>query len=437
MSGLRARLFGYLALATAVSAALTVAVAFVLTERSGEREVLANLGRQADAATTALELAGVRSAAQLRVFVVGQRGRFPRRLAGRGQAQPARPRPRLRAALERTEADEGRVRLDGREFAFVKRDTTVGPIALVRSAQPRADEVRPVTGILLIASLGGALVAAALAALVSRRLIRPLRELTEATGPLAAGHGDVRVPVRGEDELADLARAFNAMADELASARDAERRFLMNVSHELKTPLTSVRGYAEALEDGAVAAPVAARTIGTEAARLERLVGDLLDLARLGQREFAVARQSVDLAEVAQEARARHLEQAHARGVALELAVVDEANALGDRDRLVQALSNLVDNGVRVTPRGGRVDIEAGPGRLTVRDTGPGLPEEDLARAFERFHLHARHRAEGSGGSGLGLTIVKELTEAMGGRAGVRSRPGEGTEFVLDLPVRA
>lgn len=434
MSSLRARLFAYLALAAVVSSGLTVAVAFVLTDRSEQRQRQENLRRQTDAVATTLELSGVRRVPRLRLFLV-RGGRVLEPLARRGPGG-ARQRlaRRLRAVAERATAAEGATTVGGREFTFVRRDTAAGPIAVARSRAAQAGEVRPIGRILLLTGLGGALVAAGLAALFSRRLTRPLRELIAATRPLAVGDASVRVAVRGGDELAELGRAFNCMADELAAARDAERRFLMNVSHELKTPLTSVRGYAEALEDGAVAGPVAARTIAAEAARLERLVGDLLDLARLGTREFTVARARVDLGEVAAAARGIHLEQARVREVTLDMTATEEAVALGDRDRLVQAVSNLVDNAIRVTPPGGSVEITAEPGRLSVRDTGPGLADKDILRAFERFHLHRRHHVPGDRGSGLGLAIVKELVEAMGGRVEARSAAGTGAEFALHLP---
>jgi hypothetical protein len=204
------------------------------------------------------------------------------------------------------------------------------------------------------------------------------------------------VPIRGRDEIAEVGAAFNAMAAELAAARVAEREFLMSVSHELRTPLTAVRGYAEALADDAVAPAEAATVIGAEAARLERLVDDLLDLARLDRRAFTVAREPVDLAAVARSAHERASATAADRGLLLELDAPDTAWGMGDPDRLLQALSNLVDNALRITPRGGDVTIRARPGELTVLDTGPGLsPETSPApsTASTSMRVAAPHRA--------------------------------------------
>ena len=211
----------------------------------------------------------------------------------------------------------------------------------------------------------------------------------------------------------------------------------MSVSHELKTPLTAIRGYAEGLADGAVAPAEAVATIGLEAQRLERLVGDLLDLARLDRRAFAVAREPVDLAGVARRARERGV--ARARELGLELAAAEDGDAwaLGDEGRLLQAVSNLVDNALRVTPRGGRVVIAARPGTLAVSDTGPGLAPEDLPRAFERFYLHTRTSASPAEGSGLGLALVRELAVAMGDSTSVASRPAEGATFTVRVPPLA
>jgi signal transduction histidine kinase len=209
------------------------------------------------------------------------------------------------------------------------------------------------------------------------------------------------------------------------------------VTHELKTPLTSIRGYAEALEESAVAPGDAARVIGAEAGRLERLVSDLLDLARLERAGFAVASEPVDAARVARAAVERHLPRARELAVELESSAADEAWVLGDADRILQAVSNLIENAIRVTPGGGSVTVAAEPGRIAVRDTGPGLTPEDLAHAFERFYLYRRYRSERTVGTGLGLAIVKELAAAMAGDVEVAPRPGGGTEFAIRLPTPA
>jgi two-component system sensor histidine kinase BaeS len=225
------------------------------------------------------------------------------------------------------------------------------------------------------------------------------------------------------------------MADQLAASRDAERAFLLSVSHELKTPLTAIRGYAEGLGEGAFEPAEAARVITTESARLERLVRDLLDLARMNRAEFAVRSELVDLAEVARESARRHEPTARSLGVELR-AVADEAWVHGDADRILQIASNLVENALRETPAGGTVTVEAENGRLIVSDTGPGIPAEDLPHAFERFYLYDKIGRDRLIGSGLGLAIVRQLATAMGGSVDVESGPG-GTTFTVRLRAQA
>jgi two-component system sensor histidine kinase BaeS len=232
-----------------------------------------------------------------------------------------------------------------------------------------------------------------------------------------------------------MAASFNEMAAQLQRAREAERNFLLSVSHELKTPLTAIRGYAEAVEDGAVDAREAAATVASEARRLERLVRDLLDLARMNRTDFSVHNTEIDLAEVADDAVRRYEQQAEAFGVALHASSDGAAPALADADRVLQIVSNLVENALRLTPPGGEVRVVAAPGILRVEDTGPGLAEADTEHAFERFYLHERYGLERKVGTGLGLAIVKELTLAMGGDVDVESRPDTLTVFTVRLRV--
>ena len=223
------------------------------------------------------------------------------------------------------------------------------------------------------------------------------------------------------------------MAAQLAASRESERNFLLSVSHELKTPLTAIRGYAEGLAEGAFTSEDASRTILVEARRLERLVRDLLDLARMNRREFSVGSEPVDLADVAREAVARH--EASARTFSVSLTAEGEESWVeADPDRVLQIASNLIENALRETPPGGTVTVQASGRHLLVADTGPGLEPEDLARAFDRFFLYDRYGRERPVGSGLGLAIVKQLAVAMGGDVTVSSSPGAGAAFTLELP---
>jgi two-component system sensor histidine kinase BaeS len=224
------------------------------------------------------------------------------------------------------------------------------------------------------------------------------------------------------------------MGEELTRARAAERSFLLSIGHELKTPLTAIRGYSEALEEGVLKRERAVSVIRTEAARLERLVADLLNLARLDQRRFDIHLDTVDLGEIARESAARHDARARELGVRIDVQNGRPAPATADPDRLLQAVSNLVENALRCTPSGGTVTLTAAPGELTVDDTGPGIATDELPRAFDRFFLYRRYSGRRPVGTGLGLAIVRELAQAMGGDARVESSAA-GTAFTISLPV--
>ncbi len=286
-----------------------------------------------------------------------------------------------------------------------------GPPARFSPEVPTGRLIRlGVIGLVLTALLGllGAWI-------LSRSVVRPVRRLAVASGRLAEGEAGVTVPPTGPRELRDLALAFNDMNAKMTKAQETEQSFLLSVSHELKTPLTSIRGYAEALDDGALPDGEAAAVIETESARLERLVGDLLESARMRKSAFTVRSETVDLAEVAREVARRYEGAARDAGLALNLELAPGSLATADHDRVLQVVSNLVENAVRCTPAPGSVKIGTSPGLVCVADSGRGLTSDDLPHAFERFYLYSRYGHDRPVGTGLGLAIVKELTEAMGG----------------------
>lgn len=272
---------------------------------------------------------------------------------------------------------------------------------------------------------------------LNRRIVKPVRQVAEASVVLADGGTPMEIPTRAPQELSVMAQSFNRMAKKLKRAQDTEKDFLMSVGHELKTPLTAIDGYAELLQDGAVDSREAAEVLGAESARLRRLITDLLDLARIDRSEFTVVDEPVDLAVTAREVVARFAGLAGRLGVELRADAAEPAPARGDAGRLLQVASNLVENALRATGDGGRVDVVARPGALSVRDTGPGLSDEDMGRAFDRFYLHRKYADGPSVGTGLGLAIVKELTEAMGGGVVVESGQGAGSTFTITLPAPA
>ena len=268
---------------------------------------------------------------------------------------------------------------------------------------------------------------------LNRRIVKPVQQVADASVVLADGGQPMPIPTKAPRELSVLAGSFNDMAARLRRAQDTERDFLLSVGHELKTPLTAIDGYAELLADGAVEPQQAAEVLTLESARLRRLIGDLLDLARIDRSEFSVLDEPVDLAVTAAEVRERFETLAATLGVKLQIDAPEPAAALGDGGRLLQVASNLVENALRVTPSGGgQVRVVARPGLLEVSDTGPGLSAEDVEHAFERFYLHRKYSGP-EVGTGLGLAIVKELVEAMGGDVDAVSEPGVGSTFRVRL----
>lgn len=434
MRSLRARLFLAIALAVLVSIGLTLGIGTLLTRRSVERAVLHNLARQADV-LAARQGSGPLDPAQLKQLrALFRRQGVSLRIVDR---PPALLPEDQRRALDAGLGVDGKGGLFGRDVMYSARPAGGRILLLVRPARLGASDWRPFLGGFLAAGLIGAGIAGLASFLLARAIARPVGRVAEASHSLAAGTNPGPIPVEGSDELAGLAASFNEMAGEIERAREAEQAFLLSVSHELKTPLTAIRGYAEALAEGAVEPAEAGAVIEREAGRLERLVQDVLDLARLNRRAFAVRSEPVDLGAVIAEAVRRHEPAARDFAVSLVAEAAEGSTVTGDADRVLQVVSNLVENAVRATPAGGRVTIEAGPGTVSVRDTGPGLPSEELSRAFERFFLYRRHGQDRAVGSGLGLAVVKELAEAMGGSVSVSSEPGSGTLFVVTLPHAA
>jgi signal transduction histidine kinase len=281
--------------------------------------------------------------------------------------------------------------------------------------------------------------ALALAATLGRRLTRPVREAEGVARRVAAGDLEARVAVPDrDDELAALARSLNAMTEELARARAQERQFLLSVSHELRTPLTSIQGFAEAIGDGAAADhEQAAAVIAAEARRLERLVRDLLDLARLDARAFSLDLRDTDVSEVVAGAAEGFRPAAESAGLALDLAVADGSvpAVRADPERLAQVVANLVENALKHARTRIQVGTVGHPGHVVVwvADDGPGIPDADLPRVFDRLFTTARPAAR-QAGTGLGLAIVRELVEAMGGAVRAETIDGTGTRVVVTLP---
>ena len=416
MRTLRGRLFGVTLASLALSLTLTVVIGATLTRRQIDKVQASALAARAD-------------------DLALQRRRNVSYANQNRESSSVRVIVDTRPSLARYVPDvnkdsNGRTTYEGRHELYSYRTLPHRGLLLLRPQSSGA--WRPFLGDLLLAALAGVGLAAVLSLLVARSIIRPIRRIGDATRALAADESHEPLPREGTEELASLADAFNKMTTELASSREAERNFLLSVSHELKTPLTAIRGYAEGLADGAFEPEEAARTIMIESRRLERLVRDLLDLARMNRSEFAVRNEPVDLAEIAREAARRHEASATQFGVGL-VAEGEESWVEADHDRVLQVASNLVENALRESPAGSTVTVRAEHASLLVIDTGPGIASEDLPRVFERFYLYDKIGKDRPVGSGLGLAIVRQLARAMGGDVRVESGLGQGATFVVSL----
>jgi two-component system OmpR family sensor kinase len=310
-------------------------------------------------------------------------------------------------------------------------------------AQPKAelrDEWVTAAERLALAFLGGILVAGAFGWYLSRRITKPVLALSRAAEEVAEGRYDVAVPeVPGGSEISHLSDRFVEMAARLRETEERERNFLMSVSHELRTPLTAIRGHVDALREGVVEDPSmraeSLEVIAEEAERLSRLVGDVLDLAKLDADRFTLLQEEVDMQRLIDRAYAAFGEEARRRAIDYRQEVRAKPVITSDGDRVLQVITNLLANAFRWTPDGGRIALElsAENGRVSVAvaDSGPGINLDDRERIFRPFW------SRDGGGTGLGLAIARELALALGGRIELTSRPGAGSRFELVLPADA
>lgn len=334
-------------------------------------------------------------------------------------------------------------------FLAIPTATRVGARELVVVATDQVDltVLHDALPLMLLAGLIVLVCVALLSVWLARRLTRPIRSIELAAAQLATGDLSARAEVsRGtDDELAGLATALNTMASQLEQSRGSEHAFLLSISHDLRTPLTSIRGYAEALADGTLddADPTerkrAATIIGAEGRRLERLVRDLLDLSRLDTHQFSLNARPCDATEVVRDAAEAFAPQARELGIALNIHSGDPLPVALDPERLAQIAANLIENALKYATA--QVDVYAAPQTdgqvaIVIVDDGPGLPHDQMGRVFERLYT-VRQTPGRAVGTGLGLAIVRELAAAMGGSARAESAPGGGIRFVVALPMPA
>lgn len=336
----------------------------------------------------------------------------------------------------------------------------VKPMRLLQSWQPLAME-------LLIAGFASLAASLLLSILLARRLSRPLHEITQAATAVAEGDFSRELAVRSNDEIGRLADAFRYMSSEVQLAQDQQRQFVINVSHELKTPLTAIAGHAQALQDGVADDPVtvakSVAVVVSETSRLSRLIEDLISLAKFDARQFELKRATVDVADLIDTVIDSLVRDAGERGVKLAAAaspgltgvsattsspgaaVGSPASAAespgititSDSDRLRQILLNLVMNALAHTPEGGEVTVTqkrtaSGQIEIAASDTGVGIDSDDLPLVFDRFYRGGK--GSRNAGLGLGLSISRELVRALGGDISVASTPGQGSCFTVSLP---
>jgi len=303
------------------------------------------------------------------------------------------------------------------------------------------DFLRSVNLSIFVTSAIVGLLALALGSLLFRQITAPLGALSRAAGAIADGDLGRRVEVRSDDEIGRVARSFNRMAESLAQA-DAQRQNMMaDIAHELRTPLTVIQGNLEALMDGVYdLTPENIAAVHRHTVVLSRLVADLRDLALAEAGQLRLERKPISLAQVIAQVSEGLEAQAREKGVTLKIEASDALPPVeADEQRIAQVLFNLMSNALRHTSSGGTIttSAELRDGRVltSVRDTGMGIPPEDLPRVFERFYRADRSRARATGGSGLGLTIAKQIVEAHGGQIWAQSWLGAGSTFAFSLPL--
>ena len=366
----------------------------------------------------------------------------------------AQPVPRSTLPVDGTDGTQGTfVATDGRIFIYASYPlgklpaATAGAVAAADTlvlATPRSGSAAVLVGLfwpLFFAGIIALGISLVVALLVARSVYRPLGKVTEATGNIARGQYDQQVPESGPPEVRQLATSFNHMATQVKESQQQLRHFVADVSHELKSPLTSIQGFAQALVDGTAAddetRTKAARIINDEARRMRRQVDELLELARVQSGQLKMAREPVNVRELIERCREVFSVQATDKKVILMSETSGGAMTVtGDADRLEEVLDNLIDNAIKNSDPGGQVNISgrpASPGwiEMKVTDQGPGIPPEQLPHVFERFYQVTGVRT----GVGLGLTIAREIVLAHGGTIEARSEPGEGAEFTIRLPA--
>ncbi len=298
--------------------------------------------------------------------------------------------------------------------------------------------------LLILSALGAILLAIGLAVALSKQLANPLLRMISATQDIAQGKYQTRVSVNGNDEVARLGEAFNQLAFHLNRLETTRKEFLADVAHELRTPLTYMKGYAQVLYEGLEENPDEARQylkiIYDESQRVERLVQDLLALAEADLGNLSMYLQWLDLSQLTNQIVEHVRPKAKEKHIDLHFSKESIPMVEADPHRMKQVIMNLLDNALRYTPSGGYVSVIVDKReswiRITVRNSGPGIPPEELSFIWDRLYRVEKSRSREYGGSGLGLSIVKQIVELHGGKVLAKSQPGVETTMSIELPIR-
>jgi len=317
----------------------------------------------------------------------------------------------------------------------------VQPTGGLPPGSPEALFLRSVNRWLLAGVIAAAAVAIVLTVTLSRRILRPVEALTEAARRMETGDLSQRVTVSTRDEIGALGHAFNSMADGLAHQEQLRRNMTTDIAHELRTPLSNIRGYLEALQDGVTQPnPEVIDSLHDEAMLLTRLVDDLQELALAEAGQLKLVLQPAAVGQIISQVVSVMQPTADSKGLTLQSDVqADLPTVMADPGRLAQVLQNLINNAMTHTPAGGQITVtataDAAQIQASVRDNGIGIAHEHLPHVFDRFYRVDQSRTRATGGAGLGLAIVKQLVEAHGGRIWAKSEPGQGSTFTFTLPV--
>lgn len=326
----------------------------------------------------------------------------------------------------------------------IRNGVLLGSVVMFSPSAPIRDAVEVLGDMMLLAGLVTLFLAGVIIIFISRVIVRPLIEMKRVTGEIARGNYRRRLPVRGDNEVAELASAINHMSNEIEYYQKQKNEFLADISHELRTPLTYLKGYSELLlrnHQNEEQKEQNIRIIYEQSYRLQRLVEDLFQLARMEREDFTLQREEISLTDVVTSTLSFVEPSMEQKNIQMEYVVKSEDvfPVLGDRYRLSQVFINILENARRYTPEGGEVTVgvhrKGKMGIVEIKDNGPGIPVDEVPFIMERLYRVEKSRSQATGGSGLGLAISKKLVEMHGGTIEVKSELGKGTIFFVKLPL--